>query len=251
VVSRTNQEEAVKKFILLSLLATLTLFTLTASAANLYFYGGDFDNNNALAHGLANETDGTVNGVPYGAATFQNFVVSDNQINVTGMFTNDIMDLNPPPATAYWEIRSGVSEGNGGTLIASGTGADSLTATGRERNGRLEYTNLVQGLNVNLTSGTYWFAVVPQSPNDPAGRSFNTNSLEGLNTVGTQISNQQYFDSAFFGFSFTNANTQIADAFPTFSSGVYADVVPEPSSLIMMGSGVLAAAGVLRRRLSR
>lgn len=239
-----------KKVLLLSLLASLTFFTLTASAANLYFYGGDFDNNNALAHGLANETDGTVTGNPYGAATFQNFVVSDGLINVTGLFTNNIMDITPP-ATAYWEVRSGVSEGNGGTLIASGTGTDMLTATGRERNGRLEYTNLVQGLNVGLTAGTYWFAVVPQSPNDPAGRSFNTNSLEGLNTVGTQISNQQYFDSAFFGFSFTNANTQIADAFPTFSSGVYADVVPEPSSLIMLGSGVLAAAGVLRRRISR
>jgi hypothetical protein len=104
---------------------------------------------------------------------------------------------------------------------------------------------------VNLAPGTYWFAVVPESPDDFVGRSFNTNSLEGLNTVGTQISNQQYFDSAFFGFSFTNANTQIADAFPTFSSGVYADVVPEPSSFIMLGSGLVGVAGLLRRRLSR
>lgn len=250
VVPRINQEETVKKFMLLFLFASMAMFTLTASADNLYFYGGDFDNNNALAHGLANETDGTVSGSPYGAATFQNFVVSGNSINVTGLFTNNIMDITPP-ATAYWEIRSGVSEGNGGTLIASGDGADMLTATGRERNGRLEYTNLVNGLGVSLTPGTYWFAVVPESPNDPVGRSFNTNSLEGLNTVGTQISNEQYFDSAFFGFNFTNANTQIADAFPTFSSGVYADVVPEPSSLIMMGSGLLVAVGVARRRVLR
>ena len=69
--------------------------------------------------------------------------------------------------------------------------------------------------------------------------------------MAPQISNQQYFDSAFFGANFTNANTQIQDAFPTFSSGVYADVVPEPSSLIMLGSGLVAAAGVVRRRLSR
>jgi hypothetical protein len=250
-IAGANQEEAVKKLLLFSLFASLTFFTFTANAANLYFYGGDFDNNNALAHGLANETDGTVQGSPYGAATFQNFVVSDSQINVTGLFTNDIMDLNPPPATAYWEIRSGVSEGNGGTLLASGTGTDMLTATGRERNGRLEYTNLVQGLSVNLAAGTYWFAVVPESPTDPVGRSFNTNSLEGLNAVGTQISNQQYFDSAFFGATFTNANNEIADAFPTFSSGVYADVVPEPSTFLMLGSGLLGVAGVVRRRMSR
>lgn len=238
-----------KKFTLLFLFATLLLCTLAANAADaLYFYGGDFDNNNPLAHGLANETDGTVSGSPYGAATFQNFVVSGSSITVTRMFTNNLQDITTPP-TAYWEIRQGVSEGNGGTLIASGDGANTVTATGRERNGRLEYTNLVQGLSVNLAPGTYWFAVVPESPNDPSGRSFNSNSLEGLNAVGTQISNQQYFDSAFFGATFTNANNEIADAFPTFSSGVYA--VPEPSSLIMLGSGLLGVAGVIRRRLSR
>jgi hypothetical protein len=245
----------VKKITLLSLLFTLLLFTLAGNAATLYFYGGDFDNNNPLAHGLANETDGSVSGSPYGAATFQNFIVSGNSINVTGMFTNDLMDITTP-ATAYWEIRSGVSEGNGGTLIASGDGPNTVTPTGRSRNGRDEFTNFVgsktgSGLNVSLGPGTYWFAVVPESPNDPAGRSFNSNSLEGLNAVGQQISNMQYFDSAFFGATFTNANNEIQDAFPTFSSGVYADSVPEPSGMIMLGSGLLAATGVIRRRLSR
>lgn len=245
-----------KKFTLLLLLATLLLFTLAANAGDvLYFYGGDFDNNNPLAHGLANETDGTVSGSPYGAATLQNFVVG-SPITVTGLFTNDLMDISP--TTAYWEIRSGVSEGNGGTLIAFGDGADTVTATGRSRGGRNEYTNFVgsmtgMGLNINLAPGIYWFMVVPEDPNNPTGRSFNSNSLEGLNAVGTQISNEQFFNSAFFGANYTNANNEIADAFPTFSSGVYANAnaVPEPSSLIMLGTGLVGVAGVVRRRLSR
>ena len=152
-----------KKFTLLSLFATLMLFTLVANADTLYFYGGDFDNNNVNAHGLANETDGIVSGSPYGAATFQNFVVSGSAINVTRMFTNNLQDIITP-ATAYWEIRSGVSEGDGGTLIASGDGANTVTATGRERNGRLEYTNLVGGLTSTSTQeriGSPWCLSLP------------------------------------------------------------------------------------------
>ena len=67
--------------------------------------------------------------------------------------------------------------------------------------------------------------------------------------MGTQVSNQQFFNSAFFGANFTNANNE--GVFPTFSSGVIGFSVPEPSSLIMLGSGLVAAAGVVSRRLSR
>jgi hypothetical protein len=36
-----------------------------------------------------------------------------------------------------------------------------------------------------------------------------------------------------------------------FSAGVVGTTVPEPSSVAMLGSGLLAVAGVLRRRLHR
>ena len=167
------------------------------------FYGGDFDENNPNANALANENDAIVGGNPYGAATYQNFTNSQAW-NITNMFTDNLSGLNPQ--TGYWEIRTGLSEDNGGTLVASGTAPLTRTLTGRIDFGFAEYRDQVNGLNLILAPGTYWMAVVPQNTND-ANRSFNTNSF-GLNAVGTQTSNDQFFNSSFFGANFTNANNE-------------------------------------------
>jgi len=231
----------------LSLFAAM-FFGILASAqcpSGCLFYGGDFDANNPNENGLANETDVIVGGNPYGAATFQNFINSQTW-NITGLFTNNLSTLTP--SSGYWEIHKGMSEGNGGIIIASGTGSGgnfSQTPTGRSGFGYTEYTDLVTGLNVNLPSGMYWLAMVPTCPTCN-GRSFNSNSLEALNAVGTQVSDDQFFNASFFG-EFTNADNE--GVFPTFSSGVLGTEVPEPSSLIMLGSGLLAAAGAMRHRI--
>src|SRR5277367_5177829 len=170
-----------KKLALLSLFAVLCL-TVAANAATPYFYGGDFNANDPNANGLANETDGTITGSPYGAATFQNFTAS-GAITVTGLFTNNLNN-NGAPANGYWEIRKGVSEGNGGTLVASGTGAMTDTNTGRSGFGYTETHNEIDGLNVSLAAGQYWFAAVPNTPNG-GGRDFNSNTF-GVNSIGTQ-----------------------------------------------------------------
>jgi hypothetical protein len=192
---------------------------------NCYFYGGDLDPNNPNANALANENDAIVGGNPYGAATHQNFVVgqicatvrcSNYGMSVDGLFTNNLSQFTP--SYGYWEIRSGISEGNGGKLIASGSGQVTNTPTGRSAFGYTEYHNEVDGLSVWLDPSVYWFAVVPVC-NNCGGRSFNSNTI-GLNSVGTQIRNQQFFNSAFFGADFTNANNE--GVFQTFSSGVLA-----------------------------
>jgi hypothetical protein len=240
-----------KTLAMLTLFAVLLFGTGTIASAQCpsgcLFYGGDFDPNNPNANGLANETDLIVGGNPYGAATYQNFINSQNW-NITGLFTNNLSSISP--SSGYWEIRSGMSEGNDGTLIASGTqsgGNFSQTPTGRSGFGYTEYTDSATGLNVTLAPGMYWFAMVPECPTCN-GRSFNSNSLEGLNAVGTQVSDDQFFTATFFDSCCIPADDE--GVFPTFSSGVLGTEVPEPSSLIMLGSGLLAAGGLVRRRLS-
>jgi hypothetical protein len=233
-----------KKLALVSLF-TLLFFNISAYAANLYFYGGDWEPSDPNADGLLNENNAIWGGAPYGAATYQNFVAG-TAITVTGLFTNNASDYTP--TSGYWEIRSGVSEGNGGTLIASGTGNVTNTPTGRSGFGLDEYNNTVAGLNVSLSANTYWFAVVPTCTTCVGG-SYNTNSLHAVNAVGTQISGQQYWNFPYFGTNFMNANLAAPDHYPSFSSGVYAYVTPEPSSFVMLGSGLLAAVGVVRRRM--
>lgn len=212
---------------------------------NCVFYGGNFNPGDPNANALANENDAIVGGSPYGAATFQNFIWGGG--SVAGLFTNNLSGLNP--TSGYWEIRSGMSEGSGGTLLASGTAGGASfahTATGNSAFGYNEYTDAVLTGPVSLAANQqYWFAVVPNDPTNPS-RSFNTNTFVSGGQIGKDIDNEQYFDSAFFGASFTNANNE--GVFQDFSSGVIGGSVPEPSSLIMLGSGVLAIGGLLRRR---
>jgi hypothetical protein len=158
--------------------------------------------------------------------------------------------LNTTVTAADWEIRSGVSEGNAGTLIASGTtNAPTVMPTGRCGFGLCEYMVEVTGLNVflpMLPSGQhYWLNVTPVG--NGTGRSFNS-TTSGTNCVGTPCGNDQnaFFNSTFFGAFFTSTMTEGQPY--DYSNGVIGTVVPEPGTVALLTCGVGVLIALRRRR---
>jgi hypothetical protein len=186
----------------------------TACSPCLY-YSGDFNPADPNADGLANEVDAIVPD-----AHVYTPVTPNSQWMVSGLLINTLSSIVPTSAT--WQIRTGVSEGNGGTLVASGSGAVTQTATGRSAFGFNEYTDSVAiSPAVTLAFGTtYWINVTPVCA-ACAGRAFQSNvpPATAANHVGpSNVLNTSFFNSSFFGFNFTNANN--LGPFPLFSFGV-------------------------------
>jgi hypothetical protein len=128
------------------------------------FYGGDFDANNLNSGTVANEMSLLVSQaavyVPFNVPAGKTWTVTGAFMIINSM--TSVID----PAQAYWEIRSGVSSGNGGTLVASGTSPAAYKPT----QGTNLYALLVKNISVPLTGGRYWVSVVPicTNPNDGA-----------------------------------------------------------------------------------
>jgi hypothetical protein len=215
-----------------------------ANCSPCLFYGGDIDPGAAGANGLASETDLIVFGDPYGAAVFSPFVIGKHfkhqpghgkHWSVTGLFANTLSIFGTlDPATCFWSINTGVAEGSGGTVVASGTDACTSTPTGRSAFGLTEFTVQVSGLTTIplLGKGTYWMAVVPNCTNVNDGncvdRFFESDAQTGLNAFGTpELVDQSFFDSSFFGFVFGNTTgvCGAGNGCDKFSDGVIGTVV--------------------------
>jgi len=172
------------------------------------FYGGDIGPFAPNAVGLSDENTlliGSGGGSTYGAV---NIPVTST---VFGIVFNVQADAAFDPLTASYDIRTGVSEGNGGTSIASGTGPIVVQPTGRSFLGVTEYTVAVSwSPGIVLSPGEYWFNATPQCLNTLDGscsvfRQFVSNSL-GANTEhgSWQPYHEMFFNSAFFGFTWAN-----------------------------------------------
>ena len=180
------------------------------------WYNGDFNDVN----GLSNERNTTVTQ----AAVYDDFnVTAPLGWNVTAVFSDNLFSAMTVTG-ADWEIRTGVSEGNAGTLIASGTtNSPVVTLTGRGGFGLQEYMVEVTGLNVflpMLPSGQhYWLNVTPVG--NGTGRSFNS-TTSGTNCVGTPCGNDQnaFFNSTYFGYYFTSTGNPNLGQPYDYSNGV-------------------------------
>ena len=132
---------------------------------------------------------------------------------MTGLLFQVQMSAHMNPKEATWEIRSGVSNGNGGTVVASGTAAATMKPTGRVFIGLGEYSVGVKFPAVSLSSGTYWVNVTPQCTDSSDGqctsfatRYFVSNTVKEADNVhgSWQPVGQMFLNSSFFGFDFIN-----------------------------------------------
>lgn len=218
-----------KTLVLLSALAAVT----AGASAQTLFYGGDPHELNALMS-ITN-----VNGSGQGAATYDNFDVTA-PTTITGVFGHFYESLNI--TSMRYEIRSGVSVGDGGMLIDSGIIATTRTVVGSGFGFDLaRHEGTISPLN--LMPGEYFITLQIAG----SGTAYAAGT-DGANGIGTPLNDDvAYFDSEFFGADFADSETEGADL-GDFSFGLTTEAVPEPFTMALAGLALAGAARMRRRK---
>ena len=144
--------------------------------------------------------------------------------------------------SAYWEIRSGMSAGNGGTLVASGWGTPTVSATGFTQGGSAVWRVELAITGVTLASGSYWFAV---AVDDPAHSGAFVANTTGVNGIGPSVGNNALLydnGTSFWNFRQVGAG---GDGYAGVDASYFISTVPAPGVLALLGLGGL---GTVRRR---
>lgn len=198
------------------------------------FYGGDPDREWALT----SERDTTQR---------ETIVVDDFELDretavttVYGYFWSDIQTPNGFDV----EIRQGVSQEDGGTLIAGGRDLSGSWTRQRfdfDELGLFAYRAVVEIPTAVLSAGTYFVGIRVVGAGDGQGRAWVAATL-GDNSVGGPIGN----GNSFFNNTFGTFNWQrTGEVFPDDVDRDFAyGVVPEPATLAVLALG----AGLLARR---
>jgi PEP-CTERM motif len=182
------------------------------------------------------------------------YIVSDtfsllNNSTVTGLnfgvweFPGDTL------TSVDWSI---TSETNGGVFYGSGT------ASGRNLTDQFISINqygydidkiTVTGLNVNLTGAipTYWLNL--QNAVVPSGNPVFWDENSGIGCKGDDGKGAGCPSEAVCGGCIRNYYGNIPPESFDINGSVNGGTTPEPSSFMLLGSGVLVSVGVLRRRL--
>lgn len=242
------------KKLALCCLAILAAVASTAHAASTtLFYGGDFTTGAPTNYGYSTiyQSNGSPNGDYF--RQYQQFSVPGGNLwSVGGLFTNVVTD-NIPAAQltqARYEIRQGVSAGNGGTLLFSGTVSITGTDTGYDSgnhqsgygNGEIYRFDATLATPFVLNAGTYWMSFTVYSPGY-------TNLFQAFSNGSNAIDlptggGNGYLDGVYNG----QHNSVFSTYNYTASEGLVGNAVPEPSSWALLGLGAMGVSVMALRR---
>jgi hypothetical protein len=222
-------------------------------AANLW-YNGNFDGTDATTNQKVPINTGS--GYVFDTAlVFDDFVVpAGHTWTVSSLYSYDQVSYYTAPTTATWQIRSGVSAGNGGTLVASGDSTATITA-----GHAADYVNYLYPEDkvaetisgVTLTAGTYWMAIAPDSAGYYGDQSY-IETTSGANAIGLPAGNDaSSFELETGGLD--PKNFVVAD-YADYSAGVDgtdALASPEPTTALLLAAATAPALVVRRRRRPR
>lgn len=204
-------------------LAAALVLVLPAMAGTLY--------SNGPINGTI--TDWPISGPPIWAiafATADSFTLTESS-TVTGFNFGLWVEPGDSPASTSWFISSNAPLFYGGTQIAAASGnfSNTLYCTGCALGWDI-YTSTISGLNVSLGPGTYFLML---------------NS--GVSANGHPIFWDQN-DGPSTAYVYPHGEIP-SEAFNIYGS-TGGSSVPEPGTLMLLGSGAMGLAGVLRRKMN-
>jgi PEP-CTERM motif len=187
----------------------------------------------------ADYDNGPINGTTDAWTINFGYVVSDTFVagsaTTIGSFSFGVWEFpGDTMSSVDWSITSGE---NGGTAYGGGTASvtDKFLSTNQFGYNIDEIS--VSGLNVPLNAGTYWLNL--QNATVPSGDPVYWDENSGAGCSGKDCPSSA---------SESAVGTIPSEAF-TVHGGMSTNQMPEPSSILLFGSGILGLAGVVRRRL--
>ena len=231
-------------------LAVIALGLAPSGFAGVLYYGGDPDA--ILGTGLVSGTDGRPI-VPWlvinKATVYDDFVVPAGGWTITGLGGHFATEV-PIAYWLSWEIRMGMSEGVGGTLVTQGNWIPTVRPDGFDYG--LTGYDLEVALPtkyhdaIELGPGTYWLGLYWSNYIFRPGTIPYVRGTSGANRVGGPFTNGSYWNAPEFGIDFSNpaGNLGIDNVDVSYRILGFSGVspIPEPGSwlLVSMGLGLAA-----------
>lgn len=221
--------------------AALVAVAVPSVAQAQLWFNGEWDG----VDGLASERNSSVSAT---TMRFDNFVVTGSGWTITSLFGEFLASFTTE--TVDYEIRSGLSDGNGGTLLFSGVGvAATQVATGQSLNALTVYRTTVSGLSLFLGPGTYFLGI--SLVGTGTGRAYAA-TTSGTNGVGPLLDGDTWRYSPNVGVGYTLDDPSEFD----FAYGVDGregpqEVVPEPATLTLLATGLAGMAAARRRKATK